>query len=51
MYKFHGSRRPTINRYWIEAPAVVANTSTGLCIVPEPARVSEMDEKGMTLPI
>lgn len=36
VYKFHGSRRPNLNRAWIEALAFTASSPTGLYIVPEP---------------
>jgi hypothetical protein len=35
-YKYFGSRSPTLNRDWIEALMVTANSSGGLQIVPEP---------------
>jgi hypothetical protein len=35
-YKYFGSRSPTLNRDWIEALMVTANSSGGLRIVPEP---------------
>lgn len=37
VYKFNGSRRPTINRAWIEALIYTANSPAGLYTVPEPA--------------
>ncbi|MBW9092346.1 ATP-dependent DNA ligase [Microbacterium jejuense] len=37
VFEFSGSRRPALNRTWLEALAVVANTPEGLHIVPEPA--------------
>ena len=36
VYKFYGSRRPAINRVWIEALVYTANSATGLHVVPEP---------------
>ena len=35
-YKFYGSRRPAINPAWLEALTIVANSSTGLYVIPEP---------------
>ena len=35
-YKYFGSRSPSLNRDWIEALMVTANSSGGLRIVPEP---------------
>ena len=37
VYKFYGSRQPPINRAWIEALMVVANSPTGLHVISEPA--------------
>src|SRR5690606_32806471 len=36
VYKFYGSRKPKINRAWIEALMYAANSVTGLYPVPEP---------------
>lgn len=36
VYKFSGSRRPTLNRAWIDALAMTANSPAGLHVVPEP---------------
>lgn len=35
-FVFHGNRRPSLNRAWIEELALVANSSGGLLVVPEP---------------
>lgn len=37
VFKFHGSRQPTLNRAWLEALTHTANSGTGLYVVPEPA--------------
>lgn len=37
VYKFYGSRKPSINRAWVDALLYTANTPVGLYIVPEPA--------------
>lgn len=37
VYKFYGSRRPALNRAWVEALMYNANSVTGLYVVPEPA--------------
>jgi len=37
VFKYHGSRQPTINRAWIEALAFTANSPTGLYLAPEPS--------------
>lgn len=36
IYKFYGTRRPPLNRAWIENLMVTANSINGLYIVPEP---------------
>lgn len=36
VYKFYGSRRPAINRAWVEALMHTANSPGGLYVVPEP---------------
>ena len=40
VFKFHGSRQPSINRAWIEALAFTANGPTGLYLVHEPGEGS-----------
>ncbi len=37
VYKYHGSRQPSVNRDWVEALAFTANAPSGLYLVPEPA--------------
>lgn len=37
VFKYYGSRRPAINRAWVDALAFTANSATGLHVVPEPA--------------
>lgn len=47
VYKYGGSRQPSINRYWIEALAYTANAPTGLYLVHEPAGSMPVDaDKG-----
>ena len=41
VYKFYGSRSPSLNRAWIDALAYTANSPAGLYVVPEPAAYSE----------
>jgi hypothetical protein len=36
VFKYLGGRQPVINRRWIEALSAVANSNTGLHLVPEP---------------
>jgi len=35
-FVFHGNRRPKLNRAWLEELAIVAGSSGGLVVVPEP---------------
>ena len=35
-FVFHGNRRPKLNRAWLEELALVASSSGGLVVVPEP---------------
>jgi len=37
VFKFHGSRTPRLNRAWLDALMLTANTPSGLYLVPEPA--------------
>jgi hypothetical protein len=41
VYKYYGSRRPRVNRAWIEALAYTANSPAGLYIIPEPPETIE----------
>lgn len=43
-FRYFGSRRPSLNRAWIEALAITANSPGGLYIVPEPADSAETGE-------
>lgn len=36
VFKYHGSRQPPLNRYWVDALAFTANSPSGLYLVPEP---------------
>ncbi len=36
-FTFRGNRSPQLNRAWVEELALVAGSSTGLTLVPEPA--------------
>ena len=40
VFKYSGSRQPSINREWIEALAFTANSPSGLYLVREPADVA-----------
>lgn len=39
-FKYFGSRTPTLNREWVEALSLTANSAAGLQIVPEPTIAS-----------
>ena len=39
VFKFHGSRAPRLNRAWLDALMLSANSPSGLYVVPEPADV------------
>lgn len=41
VFKYFGSRQPSINRAWIEALAFTANAPSGLYLVPEPSESVE----------
>ena len=41
VYKYYGSRIPSLNRAWIDALAQTANSPSGLYLVPEPPEPSE----------
>lgn len=41
VFKYYGSRPPSINRAWIEALAFTASSPSGLYLVPEPAETGE----------
>lgn len=46
VYKYFGSRQPSINRAWLESLTLTANSVTGLQIVPEP---EDQGENGASL--
>jgi hypothetical protein len=37
VFKFYGGRPPAINRHWVEALMLTANSAQGLQLIPEPA--------------
>jgi hypothetical protein len=37
VFKFYGGRPPVINRHWVEALMLTANSAQGLQLIPEPA--------------
>ena len=47
VYRFLGSRQPSINRRWIEALAFTANAPTGLYLVAEPPEASSGEKLGV----
>ncbi|MFB4351578.1 ATP-dependent DNA ligase [Microbacterium sp. LS_15] len=46
VFKYFGSRSPSVNRAWVEALAYTANTPTGMYLVPEPAETAAIDKVG-----
>ena len=44
VYKFYGSRTPQLNRAWLDALSQVANSPSGLYIVPEPPEHGPAEE-------
>lgn len=45
VYKYFGSREPSINRAWIEALAYTANSPAGLHLVAEPPETAIASEE------
>ncbi len=43
VYAYHGSRQPQLNRAWLEALTTVANSTSGLQVVPEPTSAQADD--------
>lgn len=46
VFKFHGSRHPSVNREWLDALMFTANSPTGLYVVPEPQGGGTSEEWG-----
>jgi hypothetical protein len=46
IYRYHGSRMPSVNTQWLEALMTTANSPSGLYPVSEPAPVSRRDTIG-----
>ncbi|MCB8043199.1 ATP-dependent DNA ligase [Microbacterium oxydans] len=51
VFKFHGSRQPSINREWIEALAFTASSPSGLYLVPEPAEAATREQPRLAVPV
>ncbi|OAN41383.1 DUF7882 family protein [Microbacterium sp. H83] len=52
VYKFHGSRQPSINRRWVEALSYTAHAPTGLYLVHEPMQsFADHEDKGHAIPL
>jgi hypothetical protein len=47
VYRFLGSRQPSINRRWIDALAYTANAPSGLYLVSEPTEMSAGEKHGV----
>ena len=45
-FRYDGSRRPAINRQWIETLMGLANSTDGLRVVPEPAEARPLQSGG-----
>lgn len=45
VYKYSGSRQPSINRHWVDALARTANSPSGLYLVHEPEDTGPGEEK------
>lgn len=43
VFKYFGSRQPSINRAWVDALAFTANSPSGLYLAPEPAETGPTD--------
>lgn len=41
VYRYYGSRQPSLNRAWLEALTHTANAPSGLYVVPEPPEGTE----------
>ncbi|MCT1394660.1 ATP-dependent DNA ligase [Microbacterium sp. p3-SID338] len=48
VFKYHGSRQPSINRTWVDALAYAANSPTGLYLTPEPAEGARLDHEAVS---
>lgn len=46
VFKYHGSRQPSINRAWVDALAYTANSPSGLYLVPEPTEGATAEKLG-----
>lgn len=42
VFKFYGSRHPSLNRSWVDALAFTANAPSGLYLTPEPVEGSTL---------
>lgn len=46
VYKYYGSRRPLLNRTWVEQLMYNANSASGLYVTPEPMEREDHDPTG-----
>lgn len=44
VFKFYGSRKPSLNAAWVDALMFTANSPTGLYLTPEPPEAERRDE-------
>ncbi len=49
-FTYHGVRLPAVNRAWLEALMLTANSPTGLYLVPEPAEQSAVRREDLLAP-
>ncbi len=47
VYKYYGSRQPSINLAWVDALAHTANSPTGLYVVSEPSEAEAAQNGGV----
>ncbi len=45
VYKYFGSRQPSINRAWIDSLAFTANAPSGLYLIPEPTDAAVVERQ------
>lgn len=48
VFRFYGSRRPSLNPAWIDALTFTANSGSGLRVVPEPQGPRPENREGVT---
>lgn len=51
VFKYFGSRPPSINRAWVEALAYTANAPSGMYLAPEPVDATETAREPQAVPV